>query len=109
MRAVYAGLGLADTGRKSIESLARQLAEKAAISEEDGEKVALRLRARSDKALAALHKSVDVKVQQVIHSLHVATRTDLRKLATKKRAAHAAGLPRRRRQHSHASGAHAAS
>lgn len=107
MKAVYTGLGLMDTGRKSIESLARQLAEKAAISEEDGEKIAIRLRARSDKALAALHKTMDVKMQKVIHSLHSATRADLRKLAAKKRAAHAAGRPRRRR-HAGSSRTHAA-
>jgi polyhydroxyalkanoate synthesis regulator phasin len=106
LRAVYTGLGLADTGKKSLQSLARQLAEKAALSEEDGEKVALQLRARSDKALKVLNETINTKVEQVIDSLHAATRADLRKLAGKKRKAHAAGRPRRRR-HSHTARSHA--
>jgi len=105
MKAVYTGLGLADTGKKSLESLARQIAEKAAISEEDGEEIALKLRARSDKAFKALQKNINTKVEQVIESLHSATRADLRKLAGKKRTAHAAGRPKRRR-HPHAAKSH---
>jgi polyhydroxyalkanoate synthesis regulator phasin len=106
LKAVYTGLGLADTGKKSLESLARQLAEKAALSEEDGEEIALRLRARSDKAFKSLQKTINTKVEQVIESLHAATRADLRKLAGKKRKAHAAGRPKRRR-HPHAAKSHA--
>jgi polyhydroxyalkanoate synthesis regulator phasin len=107
LKAVYTGLGLVDTGRKSIEVLARQLAEKAAISEEDGEQVALKLRARSNKALKDLHKTMDAKVQKVIETLHAATRADLRNLVTKKRKAHATGRPRRKR-HPRAARTHAA-
>jgi polyhydroxyalkanoate synthesis regulator phasin len=98
LKAVYTGLGLADTGKKSLQSLAKQLAEKAAISEEDGEEIALRLRARSNKAMKVLQKSIEAKVEKVIDSLHAATRADLRNLAGKKRKARAAGRPRRRRQ-----------
>ena len=107
MKAVYTGLGLADTGKKSLESLARQIAEKAAISEEDGEEIALRLRARSDKALKMLKKSVETKVERVIDSLHAATRADLRKLAGRKRKAHAAGRPKKPR-HPHVAKSHVA-
>jgi glycine cleavage system pyridoxal-binding protein P len=94
LKAVYTGLGLADTGKKSLETLARQIAEKAAISEEDGEEIALKLRARSDKALKTLHQSVNDKVEQLANALHAATRADLRKLAGKKKKAHAAGRPK---------------
>ena len=57
MKSIYTGLGLLGSGKETVEELGRKLARQANLSEQDGKKIARQLRARSQKAVDALHKS----------------------------------------------------
>ncbi len=95
-RTVYAGLGLLGTGKQTIDQLGRELSKKANLSEKEGQKVARQLRARSEKAIKSLRKSLDTEVNKVVHALHVATRDDVANLAAKPAKARPAKKRRRR-------------
>ena len=73
MKSIYAGLGLLGTGKETVEQLGRKLAKKADLSEKDGERIARHLRARSEKAVGALQKSLEAEVNKVVSALHAAT------------------------------------
>jgi len=74
MKSIYTGLGLLGSGKETIEQLGRKLARQANVSEQDGKKIARQLRTRSQKAVDALHKTLDAEVTKVVKALHAATR-----------------------------------
>ena len=85
-KSLYAGLGLLGTGKETVEELGRKLAKKVNVSEKDGEKIARQLRARSDKAIHALQKTLDAEVNKVVHVLHAATHKDVAAITKKSKA-----------------------
>jgi hypothetical protein len=89
MKSVYAGLGLLNTGKQTVEQLGRKIAEAADLSEKDGEKVARRLRVQSDKAINSLHKILQTEVKKTVGALHTAARAHVVNLSSKKRKAKA--------------------
>jgi hypothetical protein len=72
MKSIYAGLGLIGSGTESVEQLGRKLARQVNVSEKDGERIARQLRARSQKAISALNKSLEKEVTRIVDALHVA-------------------------------------
>ena len=73
MKSIYAGLGLLDSGKSTVEQLGRKLAKQADLSEKDGERIARDLRARSEKAIHAVHKTMETEVTKVVKAFHAAT------------------------------------
>ena len=70
MKSIYTSLGLLATGKETVEEIGRKLARKVNLTEKDGEKIARDLKARSEKALHAIQKSVDTEVNRVVKALH---------------------------------------
>src|SRR5262252_5838129 len=69
-KTILTGLGLVETGTKAAEKLGRELAQQAELSEKEGQKLAKRLRERSEKAIVSLRKTVDAEVSKVVEILH---------------------------------------
>jgi hypothetical protein len=74
MKSIYMGLGLLGSGKETVEQLGRKLAKQANLSEQDGEKIARRLRESSEKAADALHKTLEAQVTKVLGAVRAATR-----------------------------------
>jgi hypothetical protein len=74
LKSIYTGLGLLGSGKETVEQLGRKLAKQADISEKDGERIARHLQQRSEKAVSALRKTLDVEVSKVVASLKEATK-----------------------------------
>jgi hypothetical protein len=72
MKSIYAGLGLIGSGTETVEQLGRKLAKQVNVSEKEGERIARQLRARSDKAIRALNKSLEKEVTRIVDTLHSA-------------------------------------
>jgi polyhydroxyalkanoate synthesis regulator phasin len=83
LRSVYAGLGLAGNGKNAVEQFGDRLARQAKLSEKDGEKIAHRLQARSDKAITTVHHLVEKEITKVVNALHAAARSDVKKMTAK--------------------------
>jgi hypothetical protein len=83
MKSVYASLGLLNSGKDTVEQLGRNLAKIADLSEKDGEAVARRLRARSDKAIRGLQKTIRVEVNKAVNAIHAATQADVSGMSKK--------------------------
>jgi len=73
-KSIYAGLGLLGSGKETVEQLGRKLARQADLSEKDGERIARQLRARSEKAVHAVHKTLETEVTKVVKAFQAATR-----------------------------------
>jgi len=87
LKSVYAGLGLLNTGKETVEHLSQKIAEKANLSEQDGERIARRIRIRSQKAVRSLEKPLRTEVATVVDALHEATKADLHGMSAKRGAA----------------------
>ena len=72
MKSIYTGLGLIGSGTETVEQLGRKLAKHVNVSEKDGERIARQLRSKSQKAIAALNKSLDKEVTKIVDALHSA-------------------------------------
>ena len=86
MKSIYTGLGLLGSGKESVEQLGRKLARQADISEKDGQRIARELRARSDKAINSLHRTMNAEVNKVVSAMRAATK-ELAGTTPKKRSA----------------------
>src|SRR5579862_8000258 len=73
MKSVYAGLGLIGSGTETIQEFGRKLAKRAKISEKDGERIARKIRSRSERAAQTLNKLLDREVSAMVDSLHAAS------------------------------------
>lgn len=85
MKSVYAGLGLIGSGAETVEELGRKLARKAKISEKDGERIAKKLRARSERATRTLNRVLEREVSSMVDSLHAHTKRRSTKAGAKHR------------------------
>jgi polyhydroxyalkanoate synthesis regulator phasin len=85
MKSVYAGLGVLNSGKQSIEHLGRELAKQADLSEKDGQQIARRLRARTDRAITTLHKAIQTEIKTAVDALHTAAKDDVEELSGKRR------------------------
>jgi len=90
-RSIYAGLGLLGSGKETVQQLGRKLARQANVSEKEGEKIARQLRARSEKAIHTLNKTLAAEVSKIVEALNTATKKHAASAAHKTRA--------RRRRH----------
>jgi polyhydroxyalkanoate synthesis regulator phasin len=87
LKSVYAGLGLLNSGKETVEHLSQKIAEKANLTEQDGEKIARLIRVRSQKAVKSLEKTLRTEVATVVDALHEATKADLDGMSSKRAAA----------------------
>jgi hypothetical protein len=55
-----------------VQELGRKLARQAKISEKDGERIARKLRVRSEKATRSLNRMLEKEVSAVVDALHAA-------------------------------------
>ncbi|MDB5289623.1 MAG: hypothetical protein JWL69_864 [Phycisphaerales bacterium] len=99
MKSIYTGLGLLSTGKETIEEIARKLAKRANLSEKDGEKIARHLRARSEKAVKSLQKSLETEVKKVVGALHAVTGEHKSRASGAKRKAAGKSAAKRRASH----------
>ena len=88
-KSIYTGLGLLGSGKETVEQLGRKLARQANLSEKDGEKIARQLRTRSEKAIHAVHKTMETEVTKVVKAFQAATHelagSSEKKTATRRR------------------------
>jgi polyhydroxyalkanoate synthesis regulator phasin len=85
MKSVYAGLGVLSSSKENIEHLGRELAKRADLSEKEGEQVAKRLRARTERAITILNRVVTTEVKKVVDDLSAAAHQDVHQLSSKRR------------------------
>jgi polyhydroxyalkanoate synthesis regulator phasin len=95
MKSIYAGLGLLGSGKETVGQIGRKLAKKANLSEKDGERIARDLRARSEKAVHSLQKTLETEVNKVVDALHTATGEYKTRATGRRRRAGAAKKARR--------------
>jgi polyhydroxyalkanoate synthesis regulator phasin len=85
IKSIYAGLGLLDSGKKSVEHLGRELARQADLSEKDGEKIARNLHARADKAITTVHGVVQSEIKKAVDTLRAATQAEIHHASSQQR------------------------
>jgi len=76
-KTAYAGLGLAYMTQDKVREVARDLSQKAKLSEEEGRRFAEELNAKSTEARGALEARVSAAVQKVMSKMPLATKADL--------------------------------
>lgn len=76
-KSLYASLGLLGTGAKAMQGIGREISRKASISEKEGEKIARKLRVRSERAIDVIQKKLAIDVNRATNALHEAIQKDL--------------------------------
>lgn len=76
-KAMLSGLGLASLTKDAIEQMAKDLARRSKLSEQEGRRLVKDLQRKSAQAQKAMHQTVESAVHTFAKSLHVATTDDL--------------------------------
>ncbi len=77
---IYTGVGLAFLTKEKVEELARELAEKGKLSEQEGRDFIEELKEKSEQARVDLEKQVAEITEKVVRKMNLATRDDLARL-----------------------------
>jgi polyhydroxyalkanoate synthesis regulator phasin len=76
-KTAYTGLGLAFMTQEKIREVARDLSQKAKLSEDEGKRFAEELNAKSKEARSQFEGQVSCVVQAVLAKMNIATAADL--------------------------------
>jgi polyhydroxyalkanoate synthesis regulator phasin len=79
-KTMLTGVGLAGLTKDKIEKLARELAKKGKLSEEEGKKLVDDLSKKSEKARKDLEAQIEKVVKNTMKKMNLATREDILKL-----------------------------
>jgi len=79
-KTMLTGLGLAGLTKDKIEKLARELAKKGKLSEEEGKKLVDDISKKSEKARKDLEAQIEKVVKNTMKKMNLATREDILKL-----------------------------
>jgi hypothetical protein len=99
VKSIYAGLGLLDSGKKSVENLGRELARQADLSEKDGQNIARKLHARADKAITTVQGVVQSEIKKAVDTLRAAAQVEIHQASAQRKTAsphRSARKPRKR-------------
>ncbi len=76
-RVLLTGVGVAALSKEKIEDLAKDLAEKGKMSEQEGKALVDQLLSSSDEARRDLQKQVEEKVQKVLEKMDLAKKSEI--------------------------------
>ena len=76
-KVLLTGVGVAALSKEKIEDLAKDLAEKGKMSEQEGKALVDQLLSSSDEARQDLQKQVEEKVQKVLEKMDLARKSEI--------------------------------
>ena len=76
-KVLLTGVGVAALSKEKIEDLAKDLAEKGKMSEQEGKALVNQLLTSSDEARQDLQKQVEEKVQKVLEKMDLARKSEI--------------------------------
>jgi polyhydroxyalkanoate synthesis regulator phasin len=79
-KAMMTGIGMALLAKDEMEDLAREVAEKGKMTEQDGKKFINELQKRYEEVQAKLEERVDTTVRDILKKMDVVTGEDLKAL-----------------------------